>query len=77
MGLSYSIITTDLINGRYRKMEHIRPGDNEPLIILSHHGHAWLGLPIYIKILQQPTDCHCGNCVRLPASHGDKCRACE
>lgn len=56
------------------------PITEETLLVLSHHGHAWLGVPPCFDKDEnlRPLDCHCGFCVALKKSHDpSKCATCK
>lgn len=73
------IFTTDDLSLEHNVGAKV-PITPETLVVLSHHGHAWLGVePIFDKDeAARPMDCHCGYCVALKKTHDPtKCNVCR
>lgn len=63
------IYTTDDYSLEHTKTK--TPIDQDTMIVLSHHGHAWLALDPKFDNDQtkRPLDCHCGYCVAIKKNH--------
>lgn len=57
-------MTTDMDQLVYESWMGKREVTENTIFILSHHMHAWLGVPLDVHG-EEPLDCHCGYCIPI------------